>query len=266
MICGSCVFCTQNQEVFEMTNLPEPTRDMLSAISERTDLAERVAALEQRVRLLEEREPGRATQEQGVHRMITVFATPQPSHKQPARKDDLPIHVCPFTLAIDTREQAPWPFQGITINGREWIVKREIKTLHTGDYSIVNCEERIVIERKSPEDFVGTISSGNARFRSEHERMQEIVQAAPGNYCCVIVEGSMSAICDELDDPTNGRRVGSDVVIGWCASWPRRYGVPVLFAGDRRRAELLAFRLLVKWWDEVGKLSMERTTNGQDAT
>jgi len=41
----------------------------------------------------------------------------------------------------------------------------------TGDYSIVGQEHRIAIERKSVEDFLGSITAGNARFRREHERM-----------------------------------------------------------------------------------------------
>lgn len=185
--------------------------------------------------------------------MITV--QPPPPAAPPAITP-ADIYICPFVVAVDTREQAPWPFQGIVIGGKQWVVKRQVQTLKTGDYSIVGMEDRIVIERKSPEDFTSTISVGNARFRAEHERMQEIVRNGEGigHFACVIVEGCMAAICEELDSPTSGRQIGSDVVIGWTAAWPRRYGVPVFFAGDRRRAELLAFRILFKWWDEVGRL------------
>ena len=187
--------------------------------------------------------------------MIVVHqpAPPASARTKPDPPQDL--HVCPFTLAVDTREQAPWTFTDIAIGGKRWLVKRQVQTLATGDYSIVGCEDRIVIERKSPADFTATISAGNARFRAEFERMQEILHYGEGlgHFCCVIVEGCMATICDDLDDTTSGRRITSDVVIGWCASWPRRYGVPVFFAGDRRHAELLAFRLLWKWWDEVGE-------------
>jgi hypothetical protein len=200
--------------------------------------------------------------------MITIHQPPRPAAAQPAKPLDL--FVCPFVVAVDTREQAPWPFGNLVIGGKQWIVKREVKTLSTGDYSIVGCEDRICIERKSPEDFTSTISTGNARFRAEHERMQAIIKdgAGVGHFCCTIVEGCMAAICDELDSPTSGRRITSDVVIGWTASWPRRYQVPIFFAGDRRRAELLAFRILWKWWDDVGRLiDMEgNTLNGEVAS
>lgn len=196
--------------------------------------------------------------------MITV--SPQPLAPTTPRDDrSLDLFVCPFTVAVDTREQAPWPFRGITLGGREWLVPRKVQTLQTGDYSIVGLEDRIVIERKEAGDFTATISAGNARFRREHERMAEVIRA--GGFCCIIVEGCMSAICDELDDPLSGRKIGSDVVVGWVASWPRRYGVHLFFAGDRRRAEVLAFRVLYKWWDEVGKsTNKEGESHGQVAS
>lgn len=191
--------------------------------------------------------------------MITIH---QPLPARPAASPAITppdLYVCPFTAAVDTREQAPWTFQGITVGGRQWIVKRQTQTLQTGDYSIVGCEDRICIERKSPEDLLGTITAGNARFRAEHERMQAMVKAdgeGLGHFACVIVEGCLAAICDELDSPTSGRRVTAETVLGITAAWPQRYGVHWFFAGDRRRAELLAFKVLWKFWDEVGKLTL----------
>jgi len=79
--------------------------------------------------------------------------------------------------------------------------------------------------------------------------MQAVVAA--GGFACVIVEGSLAAICDELDQEA-GRRVTSESILGAVASWPQRYGVHWLFAGDRRRAELLAFKVMLKWWKEHG--------------
>jgi len=150
----------------------------------------------------------------------------------------------------DTREQAPWTFTEIVFERRLWVIRRDVTTLLTGDYTIAGCEDRLVIERKSAADLVGSVTVGNARFRREHERMQVVVES--GGFACVIVEGSLSAICDELDQDT-GRRVTSESIMGAVASWPRRYGVHWLFAGDRRRAELLAFRGMLKWWRDLGR-------------
>ncbi len=182
--------------------------------------------------------------------MVIVQAPPS-VRQSPAALALSDLCVCPFTVAIDTREQAPWGFQGITLGGKLWVIPREVRTLQTGDYSIVGHEDQIAIERKSQDDFLGSITSGNARFRREHERMAAIVEA--GGFAAVVVEGCMAAICEELDSPTSERRITSDVVLGITAAWPRRFGVHWLFAGDRRRAELLAWRILWKWWEEVGR-------------
>jgi ERCC4-type nuclease len=159
----------------------------------------------------------------------------------------LDLYVCPFTVLVDTREQAPWTFQQIVIERRLWTITRIASTLATGDYTIAGCEDRLCVERKSAADLVGSVTAGNARFRREHERMQVVVES--GGFACVIVEGSLSAICDELDADA-GRKVTSESVLGAVASWPQRYRVPWFFAGDRRTAERLAFKIMLKWWKE----------------
>jgi ERCC4-type nuclease len=175
--------------------------------------------------------------------MVEIDPSPKP-RKQPEEPTEL--QVCPFTVAVDTREQAPWYFMGIVHEKRAWVVPAKVQTLQTGDYSIVGCEDQLTIERKSGADLVGSITAGNARFRAEHERMAEILQR--GGWACVVVEDSLSEICADLDaDPS--RRVTGSMVLGAMASWPQRYGVPWFMAGDRRTAELLAFRIMLKWWE-----------------
>ena len=170
-----------------------------------------------------------------------------PSREAQPPTSNMDLFVCPFCVLQDTREQAPWNFANIVIEKRAWLVKRKLASLKTGDYSIEGFEDRLCIERKSGSDLVGSITSGNARFRREHERMKAIDDA--GGFACVIIEDSMARLCDELDGDA-GRRVTGDVIIGAAASWPMRYSCPWFFAGDRRRAELLAFRVMLKWWKE----------------
>lgn len=171
---------------------------------------------------------------------------------------NLELEVCPFVVTADTREQSPWTFQGIVIERQQLIVKQERRTLQTGDYSIVGHENQIVIERKSAADLLGSITAGNARFRREHERMGSIVDNC--GFACVIIEGNLAAICDELDDPNGGRQISSNTVLGVVATWPRRYRVPWFFAGDRRRAELLGFRIFWKWYWEAQKQAVTNAT------
>ena len=49
------------------------------------------------------------------------------------------IEVTPFTVLIDTREQAPWLFQGLEVDQKpesQLIVQYQKATLKTGDYSL----------------------------------------------------------------------------------------------------------------------------------
>jgi len=169
-----------------------------------------------------------------------------PPTKRPKPAPVRDLFVCPFVVLRDTREQAPWQFSGIVIEKRLWVIQHEVKGLKTGDYTIKGMEELLCVERKSASDLVGSITSGNARFRREHERMAEIVLS--GGFACVVIEGSLSAICEELDND-DSRRVTGDMVIGAAASWPQKYGVHWYFGGDRRYAELLAFRIMWKFWN-----------------
>ena len=178
------------------------------------------------------------------------MVTCQPSKKRPNNATWLPddIEVCPWKLAIDTREQTPWTFQEMVLGQKQIIVQRETKTMVTGDYSIVGYEKDIVIERKSAADFLGSIGSGHARFQREHERLRAIVEN--GGYACVIIEGDLASICDELDNPDSGRRITSSLAKSLTSKWPRTYRVPWIFAGDRRRAEEVGFLTLWNWWKD----------------
>lgn len=82
------------------------------------------------------------------------------------------------TIIIDTREQRPWTFP------ESVSVRRG--TLRTGDYAI-DGDESFAIERKSIDDFLGTVFSGWERFLREISRMD-----GAGFPCkVVIVEGDI---------------------------------------------------------------------------
>ncbi len=81
-------------------------------------------------------------------------------------------------IYIDTREQKPFKFD----------IPFEIKTLKFGDYALSDKEVsgNCYVERKSLNDFIGTMSGGYDRFRREVERAVE--QDA---YLIVLVERSI---------------------------------------------------------------------------
>jgi ERCC4-type nuclease len=84
-------------------------------------------------------------------------------------------------IVIDNREQTPWHFP-------EWVASVRWGTLSAGDYAI-DGDLHFAIERKSLNDFLGTIATGWDRFNRELDRMQEAQFPAR----VVIVEGDMQA-------------------------------------------------------------------------
>lgn len=99
-------------------------------------------------------------------------------------------------ITIDTREQTPWhfePHQALT----------RIGTLRTGDYALTG-DSGFAVERKSLDDFLGTVSSGWARFQREIYRAKEAgFPSLP-----VIIEASLlQCLFRETED---GRLVGPD--------------------------------------------------------
>lgn len=83
-------------------------------------------------------------------------------------------------IIVDTREQQPWVFP-------DELAVVERGTLHAGDYAL-NGDSLFAIERKSLDDFLGTVSSGWDRFGRELERMAGHAARV------VIVEGGIMRI------------------------------------------------------------------------
>lgn len=111
------------------------------------------------------------------------------------------VHVCishveeinmePINIIIDTREQTPWAFDMSMCNVR-------IGTLKTGDYAL-DGDTGFAIERKSLDDFLGTISTGWERFQREIYRAKDAqFPAFP-----IIIEGSFSSCCYRADEMGN---------------------------------------------------------------
>ncbi len=96
-------------------------------------------------------------------------------------------------LVIDTREQAPWAFPAY--------VQTSIHGLNAGDYALFDdlifvdgretTQASFAIERKSAEDFAGTIASGWPRFCRELNRMNEAGFPAK----IIIVEADFEEFC-----------------------------------------------------------------------
>lgn len=167
---------------------------------------------------------------------------------------------CPFRVVVDTREQLPWHFTGITqpapSTGEPVPVIVPLVTdraLASGDYSLDGFEQLIAVERKSQSDFVTSITAGRERFEREFERLAVIGSApavlgeTPRGAAHVVVE------CDwlELLNLPETSQVSPRAIVGTVAAWSQRYGVHFWFLPGRRAAERFAFYLFVQWWRGV---------------
>jgi hypothetical protein len=119
------------------------------------------------------------------------------------------IIVCPFSIARDQQEKAPYGFESIpgrgASQGYRQVAKVETKHLATGDYSIIGLEDRVVVERKSLVDLYGTLGKGRERFEREFERMTAM------DFANVVIEADWREII-RPDDPAVVERKALDVL------------------------------------------------------
>ncbi len=140
-------------------------------------------------------------------------------------------------IVIDTREQEAYSFS----EERAAVVRR---VLPAGDYSLAGFEDRIAVERKSLEDFVGTVIRGRERFRRELKRLQDYEAA------CIVVEADLASLLA-------GRyRAGvhPNAVVGAAMSIIVDYGIPVFFCSDRPTACVFTEAYLLRYHRKVSTI------------
>lgn len=151
----------------------------------------------------------------------------------------------PLNIVIDSREQAPWAWDRSQ-------AKTQIHALTAGDYALLDDCEAVkgrdalavffAIERKSLDDFLGTIGAGWNRFQRELIRMESFPARV------VIIEGTFEQICFTESD--NGIKPPDHNHPAMTPSFAARriaeltmMQVSVLFAGNAAYASALAFRI-----------------------
>ena len=179
----------------------------------------------------------------------------------------------PFVILIDNQEKAPWSFAGITARSfidkeqREYLpvrTERRYLGIGMGDYSLAGYEGRIAIERKSLEDFHGTLLGWEQKIdgrnalaewdtrNAVHRRKRfknELARLARMEMKAVIVEAELSTVLQCA--PSWGVRSSSEnskYLFATFMAWSQEFPVPWIFAPDREAAAVFAFRLLEKFW------------------
>lgn len=146
----------------------------------------------------------------------------------------------PLRVVIDTREQRPWSFPPD-------LAEVQRGTLKAGDYALVG-DDAFAIERKSLDDFLGTVSSGWERFLREIGRMEGSDFAAR----IVVVEADFAACCfhesaaGELIPPAHQHPQLSPLFVARRIAELSFMGVSVLFAGQAAYAAALALALFAE--------------------
>lgn len=152
--------------------------------------------------------------------------------------------VVPFTIMIDSREQLPYEFEGLTADAsqerRPLIIPTERGTLPTGDYAVKGYPKGI-IERKSLADLYHSISQGRANFVERLERM-----CMTCDFAAIVVEAGWDEI---LAAPPPFTQYNPKSLCRTIQAWMTRYTlVQWCMLPSRRHAELFTFRLLQRYY------------------
>jgi hypothetical protein len=150
--------------------------------------------------------------------------------------------ITPLHIVIDSREQTPWSWD-------PHLVRTSVYGLDAGDYALFDdCVQiagrntamvAFAIERKSLDDFIGTISSGWERFQNELFRMAHF----PARI--VIVEGDFAGCCfgPTGEPPPHSHPQITPQFVARRISELAMMGVTVLLAGNAFYAAGLAYRI-----------------------
>jgi len=135
----------------------------------------------------------------------------------------------PLTIVVDTREQEPYGFN-------PQLVTSVRRALPAGDYSVAGFEQMVAVERKSLDDFVGTVIRARGRFTRELRRLGSYARA------CVVVEA-------DLADVLAGRYRGDahpHSILGSALAITVDFGIPVFFCSNRQIACRFVEQYLVR--------------------
>ena len=136
-------------------------------------------------------------------------------------------------ILTDSREQRPYSFE----------TPCQVGTLSVGDYSLVNGEHLIAIERKTLDDLVLCSSKDRPRFT------RELYKGRALEYMALVIEGSLLDIINH-----NYRsEMQPNAVIQSLIAFSIRYRLPVWLAGSREYGQRLTESLLLKYAYEIEK-------------
>jgi len=152
----------------------------------------------------------------------------------------------PYTLIIDTREQASHDFHNIPADtaddkkGGVLAIKTKRLGLKTGDYSIEGLQHRVAVERKSMEDLYNCVGNDRHRFEQQLSRLNELECGV------VVVEADLRRINEGCEHSKLHPKTIERSMISWQQdAFPK---VHWWLCPTRRSAEVITFRILDRFW------------------
>lgn len=158
----------------------------------------------------------------------------------------------PFCILVDSREQTPLPFPDGVPHKRVCYPD----SLYPGDYSIDGLRNKFVIERKSLEDLVGTLTKreelkdGTKRYGKD-KFVEELTAMGPIPFRCVIVTEPIS----KLEAHMYQSRIEPHNVMGMIAAIEARTGVQFKFFEGAHQCARWVANEAIHFWRYVHGLS-----------
>lgn len=169
--------------------------------------------------------------------------------------------ISPFTVGVEHREHLPFTFVGMRADAKDGNRPLTVRTQRghakSGDYWIIpdpDCPlnldlSGIAIERKA-EDLPNSLTWRRKPFEGELERLNDECE-----FAAVVCEHSLLQLVHEQ---IGGSRANPRSMIGSIVALSQRYvRVHWFFAGSRRLAEGLTYRLLERFYRDKLKAAQE---------
>ena len=131
-------------------------------------------------------------------------------------------------IIVDTREQEPFPLEGLRVIRRK---------LDFGDYSLMGHQKRVAVERKSFEDLFGTLASLKSIERFERELLRA---GEAGARLYIVIEADPAQVYAGFRMTQVPGRAILERLFKLCS----RHGVAPVFGGTRRGAEIATLAIL----------------------
>jgi len=177
-----------------------------------------------------------------------------------------------FTILVDTGEQHPFTFQGLTADARQNHRPLAVKTRRVpigeskGDYSVKGMEDWCHVERKSLADVQSTVLGWGDR-RENFCKTLDFLAELPSSM--VVVECTIGAAISMM--PSNGKKSVAEnrkIFHRQVLAWMNDYRVPWLFCDDRRLAEISTLRFFERQWRhyqaELKRAAKQRADESDD--